>query len=72
MKRNERFIRTINFLNGEVGFAKFLNVRGANDLHIPWCAPVPVHYLVILRFLVGVPTKSVENILEGMNHGFFI
>jgi hypothetical protein len=33
---------------------------------------VPVRYHVVLRLLSGVPTKPVENILERMNHGFFI
>ena len=72
MKRDDGFIRPINFLNGEVRFTKLLNARRTDDLHITRCTPVPVRYHVVLRLLSGVPTKPVENILEGMNHRFFI
>ena len=72
VKRDDGFIRPSNFLNGEVRFAKLLNARRTDNLHIPRCTSVPVRYHVVLRLLLGVPTKPVENILEGMNHGFFI
>ena len=72
MKRNKRFIRPVNFLNGEVRFTKLPNARRTDNFHIPRCTPVPVRYHVVLRLLSGVPTKPVENILERMNHGFFI
>lgn len=72
MKRNQSFVRPVNFLNGEVRFTKLLNARRTDIFRIPWCTSVPVRYHVVLRLLSGVPTKPVENILEGMNHGFFI
>ncbi len=72
MKRNDRLIRPINFLNGEVRFAEVLNAGSPDDLHVAGCTPVPICYHVVLRLLIDVPTKPVENILEGMNHGFFI
>lgn len=72
MKRDDGFIRPVNFLNGEVRFTKLLNARRTDNFHIPRCTPVPVRYHVVLRLLIDIPTKSVENILEGMNHGFFI
>ena len=70
MKRNDRFIRPFNFLNGEVRFAEVLNAGSSDDFHVARCTPVPICYHVVLRPLIGIPTKSVENILEGMNHGF--
>ncbi len=70
MKRDERFIRPVNFLKCKVGFAKVLNVGSSNNFHVAWCAPVSIGYLVICGVLIGVPTKPVENILERMNHGF--
>jgi hypothetical protein len=72
MKRDDSFIRPVSFLEGKVGFAKVLNAGSSNDFHVAACTPVPIGYLVIFRVLIDVPTKSVENILEGMNHGFFI
>jgi len=72
MKRNDRFIWSIYVLNGEVRFTKILNGRCTDDLHVIRCSSVPVRYHVIFGVLVVVPTKSVENILEGMNHRFFI
>gem|GEM_PF-4459177 len=72
MKRNDRFIRSIYLLNGEVRFTKILNCRRTDDFHVIRCSSVPVRYHVIFGILVAVPTKPVENILEGMNHRFFI
>lgn len=72
MKRDDGFIRPVNFLNGEVRFSKLLNARRTDNFYIPRCTPVPVRYHVVLRLLIDIPTKSVENILEGMDHGFFI
>jgi hypothetical protein len=72
VKRNDRFICPINFLNGEVRFAEVLNAGSSDDFHVAGCTPVPICYHVVLRPLIGIPTKPVENILEGMNHGFFI
>jgi len=70
MKRDERFIRPVNLLNGKVGLAKLPDAGSSNDFHVAGCTPVPIGYLIICRVLVNVPTKPVENILEGMNHGF--
>jgi len=70
MKRDEKFIRPVNFLKGKVGFAKVLNVRSSHDFHVAGCTPVSIGYLVIRRVLIFVPAKPVENILEGMNHSF--
>ena len=72
MKRNDRFIRPVDFLNGEIRFTEVLDARSSDDFHVAWCAPVPICYHVVLRLLIDIPTKSVENILERMNHGFFI
>jgi hypothetical protein len=33
---------------------------------------VPICYHIILGVFVAIPTKPVENVLEGMNHRFFI
>lgn len=72
VKRNERFICPINSLKCEVGLAKALNARSLDDLHVARCTPVPIGYHVILRLLIDIPTKPVENILERMNHEFFV
>lgn len=72
MKRDDGFICPVNFLNGEVRFSKLLNARRTDNLHITRCTPMPIRYHVVLSLLIDIPTKSVENILEGMNHRFFI
>jgi hypothetical protein len=33
---------------------------------------MPVGYEVVLRVLSGIPTKSIQNVLERVNHGLFI
>lgn len=35
-------------------------------------ASMPVGYEVVLRVLSGIPTKSIQNVLERVNHGLFI
>ena len=72
MKRNDGFIRAIHFLNGEVRFAQILDAGRTDHFHVIRCPSVPVRYHIVLGVFVAVPTKPVENILEGMNHGFFI
>ena len=70
MKWDERFIRPVNFLNSEVGLTKVLDAGSSNDFHVAGCTPVSIGDLVIRRVLILIPTKPVENILEGMNHSF--
>jgi hypothetical protein len=72
MKGDERFICSINFLNGEVRFAEALNAGSSDDFHVAGCTPVSIGYQIVLRLLIDIPTKPVQNILEWMNHSFFI
>ena len=72
MKGDERFICSINFLNGEVRFAEALNAGSSDDFHVAGCTPVSIGYHIVLRLLIDIPTKPVQNILEWMNHSFFI
>ena len=59
-------------LNYEVGFSKTLDKGGTYLSFVVRSAPVPIGYQVMVRVLFAVPSKPVENILEGMNHRLFI
>ena len=59
-------------LNYEVRFSKTLDKGSAYLFNIVRRASMAVSYQVIVRVLFAIPSKPVENILEGMNQRLVI
>jgi len=59
-------------LDDEVRFSQTLDKGGAYLFCVVRGASVSVSYQVVVRILFAIPSKSVENILEGMNQRLVI
>lgn len=47
-----------------------MNFGRFHSFYVVWCSSMAICYDVILRIFSLVPTKPVENILEGVDHVF--
>ena len=71
MERNYRLL-AFGILDCEVGLAETANCGGPNTFDIIGRSSVAVCDLIFFGVLIAVPAKPVENILEWVDHEFFI
>ena len=70
VKWDDRFLNLGAFLQREIGFAEPSNHRGPYFLLVTRRSSVAIGDQVVFWFFLLVPAKSVQNILEWVNHGF--